>query len=175
MASEGCGMKASNLGVALLMLVLGGCTSTVPHREVRAVLALQQQAEAAYARGDMAQALSVYRVLIDQVPDDETVWFRLGNIYARIDQPQDAVASYQQALQRDASHAKAWHNLGVVLLQQAQEAFSRSEQLARGDTILRERSRTAAHAIGRISHSNGAPAAVTDHTVEDLDTNGAIP
>ncbi|PKM03863.1 MAG: hypothetical protein CVV16_07325 [Gammaproteobacteria bacterium HGW-Gammaproteobacteria-6] len=167
-------MKARCCEAVLLMAFLAGCVSTAPHREVRAVLALQQQAEAAYAQGNMTQALNSYRVLLGEIPDDNTIWFRLGNIYARLDQPQDAVAAYQQVLQRDALHAKAWHNLGVMLLRQAQEAFSRSEQTVRGDDMLRERSKFMADAIAGLRHPDGLPAA-SDPADAALDAPGATP
>lgn len=178
-------MNARRYEAILLMVFLGGCASTAPQREVRAVLALQKQAEAAYAQGDMAQALSVYRALQGEIPDDDTIWFRLGNIYARLDQSQDAVAAYRQVLQRDASHAKVWHNLGVVLLQQAQEAFTQSEQTVRGDDVLRDRSRAMANAIAGLSHPHDAPPAAGDPAGaepadvepagEELDAHGAMP
>lgn len=168
-------MKSRCCVAVLTMILLVGCVSTVPHKEVAAILALQQQAEAAYAQGDMAQALSSYRVLLDAMPGDTTIWFRLGNIYARLDQPQDAVAAYRQVLQRDAVHAKAWHNLGVVLLQQAQEAFSRSEQTARGDDMLRDQSHAMANAIADLQHPHAAAAAASEHAAAALAVSGATP
>lgn len=173
-------MKAKRYEAVLLMVFLGGCATTAPQREVGAALALQQQAEAAYAQGDMVRALSVYRVLQGEMPDDDAIWFRLGNIYARLNQSQDAVAAYRQVLQRDALHAKAWHNLGVVLLQQAQEAFARSEQTVRGNDTLRDRSRAMTNAIGGLSHPRDDSAAASDPAgaepaAEDLDAPGSMP
>lgn len=53
-----------------------------------------------------------------------------GNSYARLDQPQPAVAAYREALQRDPRIAPAWHNLGSVLLQQAQAAYTQASGVA---------------------------------------------
>ncbi len=168
-------MKSGYRLAVLLMAFLAGCVSTAPHREVAAILVLQQQADAAYAQGDMVQALGAYRALLDAMPGDTTIWFRLGNIYARLDQPQDAVAAYQQVLQRDAVHAKAWHNLGVVLLQQAQEAFSRSEQTARGDDTLRDQSHVMANAIADIQLPHAASPAASETAAAASDVAGATP
>ena len=140
----------------LLLLALGGCASAPRHRDAAAVLTLEQQAASAYEKGDMTQALYRYQELLRDLPDDENLWFRLGNIYARLDQPQDAIDAYRHVLQQDSSNAKAWHNLGVMLMHQAQGAFTQSAQAARHDEALRDDSLAMAERLAGLRSSAGA-------------------
>jgi cytochrome c-type biogenesis protein CcmH/NrfG len=164
----------------LLLLALGGCASAPRHRDPAAVLALERQAAAAYEQGDMTQALYRYRDLLRNLPDDDGVWFRLGNIYAKLDQPQDAIEAYQRVLQHDGSNAKAWHNLGVMLVRQAQAAFAQSAQAARHDDALRDDSLAMAGDLARLGRSaatgrKAAPAEAPPAPAERARGAGASP
>lgn len=79
--------------------------------------------ERAYAAGDWRGAEPHYRALVTATPQDAELWFKLGNIYARVEQPDAAIAAYREALVRDADLAKAWFNMGVVQLRQAANSF----------------------------------------------------
>ncbi|GAB3028403.1 MULTISPECIES: tetratricopeptide repeat protein [Oleiagrimonas] len=119
--------------------MLTACASA-PHRALQQEVALQQRAAGAYAKGDLAVALKAYRQLADDMPDDTASWFRLGNVYARLNQPDAAMKAYRHVLQRDPEHAKAWHNLGVIYLHQAAAAFVQSARTADRDAELRDQS-----------------------------------
>jgi len=80
-------------------------------------------AEAAYDKRDWRTAEAAYTELTEKVPKEMEPWFRLGNIYARTNRPEAAVAAYKEALVRDAGLAKAWHNMAIVHLRQAANAF----------------------------------------------------
>ncbi|MEQ8496244.1 MAG: tetratricopeptide repeat protein, partial [Gammaproteobacteria bacterium] len=79
--------------------------------------------ESAYSAGEWAAAEPHYRALVAAIPQDAELWFRLGNIYARVDKPDAAVAAYREALVREGDLAKAWFNMGVVQLRQAANSF----------------------------------------------------
>ena len=163
-------------GVALwCLLVLGGCTSALPPRHAAAVLSLEQQASAAYEQGDMAQALAHYRGLVQALPNDENAWFRLGNVYARLDQPQEAIDAYRHVLSRDSTHAKAWHNMGVMLARQAQAAFAESAQSAGRDTALRSASAEMAERLSALNQVVASPVVAKPPGAKALQQPGAQP
>lgn len=101
---------------------------------------LEQEAQAAYASNNLTQAQTDYLALTKALPNEEDNWFRLGNIYARSGQLEQAVNAYRHVLKHDAEHAKAWHNLGVVLMQQSQAAFLESAKNAQENGNLRNAS-----------------------------------
>ncbi|MEX2517501.1 MAG: tetratricopeptide repeat protein [Gammaproteobacteria bacterium] len=110
--------------LGLSLLILTGCETTgQPRPATGNAMEINQQAEQAYAAGDMATAQKLYQELTRQVPREANPWFRLGNIYARQEQPDFAINAYREALVRDPKNAKAWHNMGVVQLRQATYSF----------------------------------------------------
>ncbi|ANJ67017.1 hypothetical protein A9404_06155 [Halothiobacillus diazotrophicus] len=155
-------------GMALGLVILGagltGC-ATQPHSEnLPDVMALQQHARLAYAEGNLPQAQADYRQLTHLLPEDEDTWFHLGNAYARGNQPALAVEAYRHVLGHDAAYAKAWHNLGIVLMQQAEAAFAESARHAHGDPTLQKASLVMAQRIARLTQPepNAAPNSVPE-------------
>jgi cytochrome c-type biogenesis protein CcmH/NrfG len=116
---------------AMGLLLLTGC-ATSPTSRLAATVDQQRQAERAYVEGHLAQALSGYRSLTHAMPQNADFWFRLGNVYARLKRPDEAVDAYQHALAIEPGHAKAWHNLGIIHLRQAEAAFDQSASAAAG-------------------------------------------
>ena len=123
--------------IALLILVssLAACQSHPGTAAAPIDLAgTRGLAEQAYAAGDWRAAEPHYRALVGAVPQDADLWFRLGNVYARLEQPDAAVAAYREAIERSAQMGKAWFNMGVVQLRQAANSFLKmKEQAAAGD------------------------------------------
>lgn len=89
-----------------------------------APLEIRARAEAAYAGGRYAEAATWYAELVKQIPAEGEYWYRLGNALVRSGRLEDAAFAYQRTLIIDESHGRAWHNLGVVRMRQAQEAFA---------------------------------------------------
>lgn len=104
------------LSIALLALCLSGCAGLQPKNQI---IELQQQADAAYAKGQYAQASEMYRSLTLKLPTDAGVRYQLGNSLARNGDNTGAIASYRDALVRDPQHARSWHNLLQVQLREA--------------------------------------------------------
>lgn len=102
-------------------------------------LDMQEQAYKAYSEGDWAEAEKAYLALTRQIPKDADPWFRLGNIYAHLNRPNEAITAYQEAVVRRPKHAKAWHNMGIVQLRQASNSFSYLESVTETGDPLNER------------------------------------
>jgi tetratricopeptide (TPR) repeat protein len=88
------------------------------------LIVLQSAAAKAYAEGDWRAAEKLFKALTERVPEEGEFWFRLGNVYARMQRPEDAVAAYKEALLRQNVKSKSWHNMGIVYLRQAANAFT---------------------------------------------------
>ena len=135
-------------------LLLSACATT-PHKDLTATSALQKHAQQAYLSGDMNAAQADYLQLTQTMPNDTRYWFRLGNVYARSGQLQRAVHAYRHVLKHDADHAKAWHNLGIVLMQQAEAAFMQSASKARANDGLKAASLRMEQKVGRLLQGPG--------------------
>ena len=103
----------------------GGNPPETPTAEAADPGAALAAAEAAYGAEDWARAESQYLTAARGLPADPEPWFKLGNVYFRTGRHDFAARAYEQALQRAPGHAKAWHNLGVVRLHQADASFER--------------------------------------------------
>ena len=119
----------------------------------------EQDANRAYAAGNMERAAQLYADLLKTTPNEAEYWYRLGNAHFRLQQPDEAVADYGRALQLNPAHARAWHNLGVVRMRQAQAAMIASAANAKADDPLRDSSKVMAE---RITGIFNAGAATTD-------------
>jgi cytochrome c-type biogenesis protein CcmH/NrfG len=153
-------LKCRSAYLVLALAALAACASPAPAR-LKVTVDQQRQAEQAYAGGDMAQALSGYQTLTRALPQNADFWFRLGNVYVRLERPDQAVDAYQHALQIEPAHAKAWHNLGIIRLRQAEAAFAQSAQNAAGvDAPLQQDSAAMVHGIAVLgtTATDSAPA-----------------
>lgn len=160
-------VKTLGLVACLVAAGLAGCASS-PTTRLSDLSSLQQRADAAYAHHDWQGAAAAYQALVRGVPANAAYWFRLGNCYARLDQPEPAVAAYRAALQRDPAIVPAWHNLGAVLLQQSQAAFREAAAQAKPADPLRHTSALLAERLGavRAGASTGIPQVVHPPVVQ---------
>lgn len=105
----------------VLVLFLSGCnTQTVRESDP---VAVRDHADAAYRNEDWQTAEQDYFFLTRNASAGAEDWFRLGNIYARTNRPDEAIAAYREALQQDQSNSDVWFNLGMVQLRQATQTF----------------------------------------------------
>jgi len=107
---------------------------------------LKKEAYQAYLDGDYEQAATQFEILVESIPKDAELWFRLGNVYAKSMQPEKAVSAYENALLRDPTMAKAWYNKGFISLQEALKAFADMQNyvppddpVARQSRVMRDR------------------------------------
>ncbi|BDD88921.1 hypothetical protein DPPLL_32860 [Desulfofustis limnaeus] len=128
------------MGIALKLIiipamVLLAASCSMKNYEPVADLATVQQL---YAEGDYRGAVQGYERLVEQAPQDDQLWFRLANAYARLGQPEAAVAAYRNALLRNPDQAKAWHNLAEIHLQMALQVYLEAAQHMQPDDPLQQ-------------------------------------
>jgi Tfp pilus assembly protein PilF len=85
--------------------------------------AIRTHADATYQNEDWQSAEQDYLYLTRQAGASSEDWFRLGNIYAHTDRPDDAIAAYREALKYDQGNSDVWNNLGMIQLRQATQTF----------------------------------------------------
>ncbi|MCP3668884.1 MAG: tetratricopeptide repeat protein [Gammaproteobacteria bacterium] len=88
------------------------------------LMEIRADAMKAYQQRDYKTALPLYQQLTTKVTSDAELWFHLGNIYARLQQPVPAIDAYQKAMKLNPKNAKAWHNMGIVQLRQSANTFT---------------------------------------------------
>jgi protein O-GlcNAc transferase len=70
--------------------------------------------------GDHSQAVGLLKKAIDKYPRYADAYVLLGNCQDCLEKPEDAIASYDRALQIDSGHAEAWFNKGMTLKKMGQ-------------------------------------------------------
>lgn len=117
-------LPVSNLLISVACACLLGSCATQP--ENGEVMKYLEKAERAYESQDWRLAEEGYRELASRIPQDAYAYFRLGNTLAKQARFDEAAQAYQEALVRDAGMAKAYGNLGMVRLLQAEAALDAS-------------------------------------------------
>jgi len=73
-----------------------------------------QQARTLIERGQLAQAESIYRQLVSQVPNIGDLWHELGIVLWQSGRPKEAAEAMQRAVKLDGTQAAFHCNLGLV-------------------------------------------------------------
>ncbi len=120
---------ARPLTVLLLCAAGAGCAG-MDRSAGEDMVKAQRDAQAAFDSGENVRAEVLYKGLLRSNPNDGETWFRLGNLYARTDNADQAVTAYLTALSLNGGDARAWHNLGVVRLRQGWAALLRANTLS---------------------------------------------
>ena len=121
--------SAARITLALLCILGAGCGAMESRSVGEDLVKMQQEAQAAFNSGENARAEVLLKGLTRATPNDAETWFRLGNLYARTDNPDQAVNAYLTSLSLNGSDPRAWHNLGVVRLRQAWASLLRANTL----------------------------------------------
>jgi len=77
-------------------------------------LTLQAMGEIHLLKHDFPAALELYETLLREVPDSPKLWNERGVVLHQAGSPDDALASYRQAVEIDRKYTLAWNNLGVL-------------------------------------------------------------
>ncbi len=77
-------------------------------------LVLQAMAEVHLLKRDLSAALELYDRLVADYPDAPKLWNERGVCLQQAGRREAALASYQSAIDADASYVLAWNNLGVA-------------------------------------------------------------
>lgn len=90
------------------------------------------QGNAAYRQGDYQSAEQAFRTATEAENSDATAWHNLGNSLAQQQRYEEALAAYQQALQKNAQYAPAQQNAELMqqLLQQQQQKQQQQQENA---------------------------------------------
>ena len=107
--------------VALAVLVLSACASMT---DLSTLAEWRAKADKAYQEGQYPTALRYYQKLSKAASSEAEIWFRLGNTHARMDQTDEAVKAYREAVLRDNRFSKAWYNAGFNQLRASAQTFS---------------------------------------------------
>ncbi len=94
------------------------------------VIADLEAADAAMARGDVAEAKRRYQALIEARPSLVSPHFQLGVIAYQDGQLGQAQTAFETVRARDGGHVLATHNLAVVHLEAARSLLAEHERLA---------------------------------------------
>ena len=122
--------------VGFLVVMLTACVSPVDR--ARKLIALQQEADVLYLKGDCPAAIKMYRKLIDNVGEQREPWLRIGNCLARNGDINGAVDAYRNVLSEDPGYGKAWNNLALVQAQAlARTVLDMQKQLDPNDPAYR--------------------------------------
>ena len=115
--------------VLAVLLWLSACElEQFTRPDVSDPIKLREEAERAYGTNDMPLAEKDFKLLTESVPKDAEPWFRLGNIYARSNRADEAIHAYREAVVRKSSLTKAWYNMSLVQLNQAQKTLLEMQQ-----------------------------------------------
>jgi S1-C subfamily serine protease/predicted TPR repeat methyltransferase len=73
------------------------------------------EAESKLQKGDAAGALKILNTIKPKYPENETLLFKFGAVYERLNLLDDAVQEYQHALKLEPTSGIGWTNLGGAL------------------------------------------------------------
>lgn len=152
-------MKRRIAAIALCAALTGcGAMETRTESGGEEFLKMQREAQAAFDSGENARAEVLYKGLLRAMPNDAEAWFRLGNLYARSDNAEQAVDAYLRCLSINGNDARAWHNLGVVRLRQAWASLLRANTLTAPPEPINAMSAEMIRALEKVPYlSDGQP------------------
>ncbi len=87
-----------------------------PDSGAQALNHLLSAAQDAVNKQDFESAASSYKAYLEKKPDDATVHYNLGYVYAALKRPSDAKLEFQKAISLDPKMGPAYLNLGLTLL-----------------------------------------------------------
>ncbi len=146
-----CSAAITLSGCETLSVADSGATTTAEE-----ITGLTLQAEQAYQDEDWLAAERGYRRMVVLAPENSEYWFRLGNVYARLNMFGEAVRMYGETLRRNDAHVGAWQNLGVAQLQLAARSFVQLQARSPADDPARDRARRLVEGVTAVLESEQA-------------------
>jgi predicted O-linked N-acetylglucosamine transferase (SPINDLY family) len=113
--------SASSPFTAAPVIASSSPTSSVPLAEQ-----LFEQAQGLQQQGQLEEAIRLYGLVIDGMPDRAQVYYKRANALNSLGRPEAALEDYERAISLDPSYAYAWCNRGSVLqrLERWEEALA---------------------------------------------------
>ncbi len=124
------------LQLIALVSLLSACVANTPVEQARHLITMDEQAQRYYQAGDYVNALEAYQYLSKEMNTEARYWYFLGNCYARLERPNEAVDAYREALVRRPDDAKAWHNLVLVEAKLLSNTMAEMSQSVAADSPL---------------------------------------
>ena len=85
----------------------------------------------AYAKeGNLAQAITEFKLAIQKEPGWAIPYFNLGAVYGNMGELEQAIVAWERATQLDVDFAKAYYNLAVAYSLKAEDALDDSSYVA---------------------------------------------
>jgi predicted O-linked N-acetylglucosamine transferase (SPINDLY family) len=115
--------------------VIASPTLSVPLAEQ-----LFEQAQGLQQQGQLEEAIKLYGLVIDGIPDRARVYYKRANALNGLGRLEEAVEDYDRAISLDPSYAYAWCNRGSVLeglgrREEALESYDRALALDPNDAL----------------------------------------
>lgn len=125
---------------AILSLALA--LAAVPHAAAQAPEELFAEGNAHFARGEYAEAIGFYDMILEQIPGNYDALERKGIAYSNMDRHRDSMEQFFAILQHRPDDVTALTGLGVGFgnyaeYQEALSYFERAHELAPGSTIVK--------------------------------------
>lgn len=154
----------------ILALAIGvsGC-ATAPSSTVADQ---RERAMAAYEAGRYERAAAALRKHLDHSGNDVVAWYRLGNALARTERPERALEAYNEALRRDASHARARHNRGLLRVRLGVKDINRAQRQGGLEPGTRERTSAYLDCLLGRAEGQGSPGDCAAGSGNGGDTEG---
>ena len=92
--------------------IVGGASPILPHNDT--LQNLLQHASDLRKQGQWREAESQLWQVLKQYPEEASVYYNLGNVYAGENNLLKAKVAYQQAIEKQSDFAQAYYNLGVI-------------------------------------------------------------
>ena len=143
-------MKYFQLLILLTTILSSGCSvnDTKPFSETKIdTIELEQLANIAYDNESWEEVIRYYRMLSNKIPNDEKLWYRLGNAYAQINNTKSAIDAYKTALAVNSKDSMILHNLAIAQLQESTKTFLELKKYTRTEDPLNQRAQLAIKAI----------------------------
>ncbi len=115
--------------LCFVVLMLTGCVKSSNIVPERAQLSGElEPAFMAYRDGRLGDAERLLLEVLGKYPALSEVWFKLANVYYRTGRYNAAVRAYEKTVSYDAKNGRAWYNLALTRIQQADAALQAGEQ-----------------------------------------------
>lgn len=163
--------------VLMLALAAAGCAGRdrAVKSDAGSLLEIDSKAESAYRSGDDESAAQLYRVLVESTPNESPYWYRLANTLVRVGNYNDAALAYQRTLVLDPKNARAWHNLGIVRLRQAQQSFAQGVENSPAGAAVFEESLRLSSAVFSLVGAAGEKTPGSDPSAAESPRTGSGP
>lgn len=123
------------LYLILFITIVSGCATTPKGMPDNPLSTGQLEAAfQAYREGRLGDAEALLLGVLDKHPTLSEAWFKLANVYYRTGRHDAAVRAYEKTVAYDTKNGRAWYNLALTRIQQADAALLAGETQVKDNT-----------------------------------------